>query len=373
MRATHDHKRVFLLLSLLAFALALQQRIVLSSHIPLNVDESMVLHEVQLMHGLPVHFIGYGWGENVLLAYLALPFIRSGLDPLAVLRCIVCIASIVTLLLTAHIARRWFGDWVGVATFFIGALWPWSVASGSVAFNVFLTVPMLLGAGLLFEYYIRSKKIAAAIGSGALIGFATYGYAMVFIWGLFFFGACFYVACKKNLLPGWWWMAGVCCIIAFPMLLFYAKNSFGASIPEALGPLQFPTLTASRFGNIIVGGGFLQKAGSYVWNYFSHFNFFLLSVGLFSHRYSSYFSYGWDPFLIYLALWQLLSTKKMPAIMAFWLCTYPLASSITRVDGIFALTRDVIGMPVLIMLSAYGAVFLIRAMSKFFKFDRIFR
>ncbi len=348
-----------LLLAVLAIALAIQQRISFSTHVPLNVDEKMLIIEMQRMHGLPVHFIGYGWGENVLLAYAARPFVALGFDPLNVIRAIVSLASIATLLMTAYLARHWFGDTVALVSLFNGALWPWSVASGGVGFNVFLALPLFIGAIILFAQYLRSGRRLLPYIAGACIGIASYGYAIVLVWALFFFIGSLFVSLRHKRIKGWSQMFGVAGLIALPMILFYAKNSFGLPLPDTFWLLQFPTLTASRFANIVVAGSLFQKIGACTWNYISHFNFFLLAIALFSHRYGSYFAYAWDPFLIYIALWQLLATRKMPLTLAWWLCLYPIGSSLTRVDGIFALTRDVIGMPALIIVSSFGLVFVV--------------
>ena len=49
---------------------------------PMQVDEGMLTREIHRVldnpgEKIPVHFTGFGWGENNLLAYLSVPLIKT--------------------------------------------------------------------------------------------------------------------------------------------------------------------------------------------------------------------------------------------------------------------------------------------------------
>lgn len=373
-------------------------RIISANVLQPHVDEMKLLDEIRNLHWypLPVHFYGFGWGEHVPLALIAWPFITwLRLPGVAVLRCIVFIANYISLGLLFLLARRWFGPIIAAVTICIASIWPWNIITGTIGFNAFLTPQLFLGAMLSFEKYRAQQKNSLLVIAALLFSAMCYLYAASFLWiptiiFLYWLAYPKVFTLKKILM-----MALMCLVLAWPIALVHIQSQFNLQLPTQIGPLGFPHLDQSRFSNASLGFFYHTPAtliGHYVLNYISHFAFIFLVfspaysligrgvmpglylnpmsfiLSLFHNHVStdtplfdSTLAFVWDVFLIPLGIYALIRSKQSKELKRFfiaWLVLYPAGPSLVNADFVgYTITRDLFGLPLLMMFAAYGLVF----------------
>jgi len=382
-------------------------RLYVMAHLGPMLDELKLIQEIIDLRGplVPVHFYGFGWGENTLLAFLAWPFMRFlHAGGLATIRGLVFTANMVSIILLYRVTLLFFHRRVALVTTVFSALWPWSILVGSVGFNVFILQPFVLGAILLLYRYVRTRRTMLLYGAAAMLAITAYGYELMLVW-VPILAILWYFCNRKHVrLSALVGPAFLGVVIAFPIALFHLQAHLNYYFVDHLFFFSYPHLRATRYDGIAITGiyGGASLIGHYLFNYFAHFVFIFLAFsplyyyashdvfvavlnsGAFfitdplfyllapqNGLYFSSLSSLWDPFLILFALYLLTIKKTVFQNRMFffgWFLLYPLIPSFVNGDYVgYNLTRDIIGLPVLLMLSAFGAVSLLEKAQKEFK------
>ena len=207
----------------------------------------------------PVLFISWGSGQNVLMSYLALPFVALfGLNEWAI-RLPNAISGCLTLLVFWRLARRSGGVRFGLLALGLLVINPWHIMMSRWALES-NQLPFFLLTGVWCTVLAREKPWAL-LGAAASLGLALYAY------GTAFFFLPVYLICAVIWLRRDLHWASFCAslalfaLLAFPIALCQARNALG--LPEMrLFGLTLPRLTEGRQAatSVFGGGGFVRNA-----------------------------------------------------------------------------------------------------------------
>ncbi len=391
-RYVQKRKVLFFVIVLLIAAVL---RLIVISGLGSLSDERKLIDEIMRLDWgqIPVHFYGHGWGENVVLGFMAWPFIMlGGTHALLTIRIIVLFANLLSIVLLYRIAAVLFNASIATIAFVFAALWPWNIIAGSIGFNVFLLPTLLLGAILFMLQSARVKKPWMLYVAASLLAVSLYTYAAAFIWVPLIIVASV-ISFKEKFLTKHH-LLSLCLLIALglPIAFFHLKSQFGWPPINNFLFLHYPPITQTRFNNISIVTLWHSPTAvsiNYVMNYFLHYLFPYLAYNPFYAAVTDQNIYGfihsglgflqdplfyawaprnglyltslaflWDPILIVAGLYALVRRRMRPPYRSFvllWLVLYPLGPSFINGDYVgFTTTRDIFGMPVLILLSACG-------------------
>ena len=207
----------------------------------------------------PVLFIAWGSGQNVLMSYLAMPFLALfGMSEWA-LRLPNAIAGCLTLFVFWRLARRIDGRRFGLLALFLLAINPWHVMASRWALESNL-LPAFLLAGVWCTVLAREKPWAL-LGASAAFGLALYAYGTAFFFlPLYLLLAVLWL--RRDLRPAPFLCAlGLFALLALPIALCQARNALGLPAMRFLG-LTLPALTEGRqAATSVFGGGGLKAVG----------------------------------------------------------------------------------------------------------------
>ena len=246
-------RRVILVILFLAGAAL---RLLLLGKYPpgLNQDEASEGYETWalLVSGMdrngnpwPVIFPSWGSGQNVLYAYLSLPFVALfGLTP-GTFRLTAALWGTLTLPAVWGLGRRLWGEKGGAVCLALAALCPWHIMLSRWALEAnLLPCFLLLGIWLAAESLRRPWLL---LGSAAAFGLSLYAYGPAFL-----FLACFLppalvcLLCRKKI-P--WYVfsasAGLFLLLAAPVTAANLRSALGLDAVRVLG-LTLPKLTETR-------------------------------------------------------------------------------------------------------------------------------
>ena len=202
----------------------------------------------------PVLFVSWGSGQNVLMSYLAMPFIAlMGLNELSV-RLPNALSGCLTLFVFWRLARRCGGERFGLLALGLLAINPWHIMMSRWALESNL-MPFFLMTGVWLTVLARDRPWALA---GAAVSFALAIYA----YGTAFFFLPLYlilavVWLRKDLRP-WPFVASLALflLLVLPIALCQMINVLGLEEISFLG-VTLPRLTESRQSAVSVfsGGG----------------------------------------------------------------------------------------------------------------------
>lgn len=369
-------------------------RLIVLTNLGSLADEQKLIEELLQLDWtqIPVHFYGYGWGENVVLAFLAWPFVvLYSTPPLLTLRLIVLFANLLSMILLYELAQIFFNRSIAMIALVFAALWPWHIIAGSVGFNVFLLPAFLLGAMFFALHGQLSKKSWPSYVAAILLGVSLYTYAAAFTWVPILLIA-YYISFRTKLRMHHLLALCVLIVISIPIALFHLKSQFGWPPINQFSFMHYPPIPETRFNNISVvtlWDSPVLAATNYLGNYLLHYVFLYLAYNPFYATVGNHVFYGlmysglgfltdpyfyewaprnglyvtslaflWDPFLIVAGLYALIRRRIRTLYRSFilvWLALYPIGPSFINGDSIgYTTTRDIFGMPVLILLSACG-------------------
>lgn len=397
MRLSRQHVLIGIII-----AVAAVLRLIVLLQLPPLKDELILAAEAKnlLWYPLPVHFVGFGFGENVLLAFVSWPLTHlAHIGFITALRAIVFAANLLGLSLLYALARRMFNANIAMLTLAFAAIWPWHILAGSIGFNVFLTLPLFLGAFLLLMDGIERRSSWRLYLAATVLAVSCYAYELALVWsGLVFLLIAIHYAKKIHFssIVGPLVLFGV---LAFPIIFFHTQSHLGIHLTDRFLFFSYPELTTPRLGHIAITRLYHGPAliGHLFLNYVTHFVFIFLSFQ--PHYYSDYsgiatlmqsfiahsgISFLWSTAFYYLTPihglyftaianpWDVLfvsvgiaallwSKRSFPyrRMLIAWLFLYPIAPSFINADYVgFTVTRDLFGMPLLIMLSAFGATWI---------------
>lgn len=206
----------------------------------------------------PLLFVSWGSGQNVLLSYLALPFVALlGLGPWSIrLPCAIC--GCLTLPVFWRLARRCGGRRFGLLALGLLALNPWHIMISRWGLESNL-LPFFLLLGIWLTVLARDRPWAL-VGAAAAFGLALYAYGTAFFFlPLFLIGAV--IQLRKTLRPGSFCTAlALFLLLALPIAACQLINVLGLEPQHFLG-LTLPRLTHGRqAATSVLGGGGFQAA-----------------------------------------------------------------------------------------------------------------
>ncbi len=265
----------------------------------LNVDEASIGVDAYYVYkygvdrngvSYPTQFIAYGQEQNALYGYLLIPFIAALGLKVTVIRLPMLVLGILTLPLVYLVAKRTFGERLGLLSMFFVAISPWHIMLSRFALDVNL-FPFIftLGYAGLVRSLRNSQWFPVACFFFALC-FYSYG-PSYFIVPAFLAGALWMLIKKGQVNPRYA-VAGLALlgVLAIPIGLFIIINAFGLDSIQ-VGPVTIPALPSPpRFlsETSLLHGSLLPTLGENLWR---------LLVLLFSQTdglvYNAYEPYGY--------------------------------------------------------------------------------
>lgn len=206
----------------------------------------------------PVLFISWGSGQNVLMSYLALPFVALlGLSELSI-RLPNALCGCLTLLVFWRFSRRARGRAFGLLALFLLAVNPWHVMMSRWALESNL-LPFFLLLGIWLTSFAREKPWALA-GAAAAFGLSLYAYGTAFFFlPVYLVGAVIWL--RRDLKPAPFCVSlAIFLVLALPIALCQLENALGWEEISVLG-ITLPRLTEGRqSATSVFGGGGLAAA-----------------------------------------------------------------------------------------------------------------
>ena len=206
----------------------------------------------------PVLFISWGSGQNVLMSYLAMPFVALfGLSEWTI-RLPNAISGCLTLLVFWRMARDAGGRRFGLLALFLLVINPWHVMMSRWALESNL-LPFFLLTGIWCTALAREKPWAL-VGAAACFGIGLYAYGTAFFF-LPVYLLCAIVWLRRDLRPASFCTAlALFLLLAFPIALCQLRDALGLPEIRVLG-LTLPRLTEGRqAATSVFGGGGLRTA-----------------------------------------------------------------------------------------------------------------
>lgn len=315
----------------------------------LNVDEALdgylaysLAETGQDMHGnvWPAHFYAYGWGENITLSLLQIPFIKIfGLTAIA-LKIPIIIASILAIFFLFLLTKELFNAKIALLAAFMLTISPWHLMLSRLNMNPMLLPMLYLSSLYLIVKTLKTQKVWYLYLSAIPLAISLYTYALSFIWLPMILLAIFIiyypeVKFKKHL-PLW---SLLIILLASPIIVFYLKNQFrwiGLTINQWWF-FSLPQLALTRFDMV---GIFhlkpLSAAVFFIYNYFSYYN---LNFLFFHHQYNLKLStigfgimYLWEVVAIFIGGHQIIKLKRTNRsyqLIAAWLLLAPIPAALT--------------------------------------------
>ena len=206
----------------------------------------------------PVLFISWGSGQNVLMSYLAIPFIALfGLSEWT-LRLPNAISGCLTLLVFWRMARYAGGRRFGLLALFLLTVNPWHIMMSRWALESNL-LPFFLMTGIWCTALARERPWALA-GAAACFGIGLYAYGTAFFF-LPVYLVCAVVWLRRDLRPASFCTAlALFLLLALPIAICQLHDALGLPEMKLLG-LTLPRLTEGRqAATSVFGGGGLALA-----------------------------------------------------------------------------------------------------------------
>ena len=253
----------YLLPALLLIALGCVLRLWALGALPcgLNQDEASAGYEAwALLHygidrcgdSWPVLLTAWGSGQNVLMSYLALPFVALlGLTEVSV-RLPNAIFGCLTLPVFWRFARRCGGKRFGLIALGLLTVNPWHIMASRWALESNL-LPFFLLTGVWLTAVSMEKPWALA-GAAAAFGLSLYAYGTAFFF-LPLYLVCAVILLRKRLKPAPFFVSlGIFLLLALPIGLCQLLNVMKWEEMRFLG-LTLPRLTENRQAATSVFGG----------------------------------------------------------------------------------------------------------------------
>jgi len=211
---------------------------------------------------LPVHFISWGSGQNVLYSYIMIPFILIfGLTELAVrlpMAIIGCISLILTYFTLRRVKDKKFAA-VGLAFL---AICPWHIMKSRWGLESNLFPDLILIAVYFIIKAIDNKKMYNLYIASVIFGLSAYSYGTAYFFlPVFLIILLIYLVRNKHItMKNAVISFIIVSFIALPMVLFTIINTF--DLPEISLPfMTIPRLKANRYQEIasVFSSEFIEK------------------------------------------------------------------------------------------------------------------
>ena len=206
----------------------------------------------------PVLFISWGSGQNVLMSYLAMPFVALfGLSEWT-LRLPNAISGCLTLFVFWRFAKRAGGRRFGLLALFLLVINPWHIMMSRWALESNL-LPFFLMTGVWLTA-LSQEKPWALLGASACFGLALYAYGTAFFF-LPVYLICAVLWLRRELRPASFLTAlALFALLALPIAMCQLRDALGLPEISILG-LTLPRLTEGRqAATSVFGGGGVKAA-----------------------------------------------------------------------------------------------------------------
>lgn len=216
----------------------------------INQDEAFAGYNAYaLAHGgkdsfgniLPMFFVAWGSGMNVLQSYLSIPFIALFGTHAWVIRLVPGICAVLTLVLVYRIFRKTTNDILALFAFFFAGIMPWHIMLSRCAIETNLAPAFLTFAFFFFLKGMEKEKFLLL--SALFYGLSLYAYSAVWIFLPFLlFFEVLYLFLRKKLRRNRYTIGAAVILAVFylPVCLFVMINH--DMIPE----IKLPFLTIPK-------------------------------------------------------------------------------------------------------------------------------
>ena len=272
MNRLKQNKSLILIILLILFGAII--RVALIDKVPnaLNVDEVSAGYESYsvLNYGvdrngnfLPVHFVAWGSGQNVLYSYLMMPFILIfGLNAVSI-RLPMALIGVLALFIFYKLIKNVENKKVAIIGLSFLVICPWHIMKSRWGLESNILPELILLSSFILIKYIKTKNAKLLYLFSLVLGISTYAYGTSYFFVPVFLGiTLIYLLYKKNikisqaiktlLITG---------IIASPLIIFTIINTF--DLPQIdLGFMTIPRLTANRYQEVssVFSGSFLKNS-----------------------------------------------------------------------------------------------------------------
>lgn len=221
----------------------------------LNQDEASIGYETLLLlqsgadrsgNSMPIHFVSWGSGQNVLYAYLSMPFVKYlGLNTFSV-RIVNALFSCLSLLIFFFIFRKLFDKRHSLVALAFFAITPWSIMSArwGLESNIFPAFFLLGVYFLILGYKTKQYFYLLSFFTFALSLYA-YGTSYLVVPLFLLFTIPFLIVNKQIKIFYLIFGLVLFAIIALPIALFLIINHFNLPTIHFLN-ITIPRLNANR-------------------------------------------------------------------------------------------------------------------------------
>lgn len=272
MNKLKENKSLILIIALILFGAFI--RIALIDKIPnaLNVDEVSAGYEAYSIlnygvdrngNSLPVHFVAWGSGQNVLYSYLMIPFILIfGLNVFSI-RVPMALIGSSALFLFYKLIKNVENKKVAIIGLAFLAICPWHIMKSRWGLESNIFPELILLSSFILIKYIKTKNYKLLYLFAGVLGISTYAYGTSYFFVPIFLGILLiYLLYKKNIkIIDAIKVIIVTSVIALPLIVFTIINTF--DLPQInLGFMTIPRLTANRYQEVssVFSGDFLKNS-----------------------------------------------------------------------------------------------------------------
>lgn len=273
----------------------------------LNQDEASIGYEAYslLQNGIdrngmsyPVNFISWGSGQNVLYAYLSIPFIKLfGLNVLST-RILMALVGCFTLLVIYLFSSKHLKKSYSLILLFIFSIIPWHLMKSRWGLESNIFPDLILYSLMLVYLGAETLKKRYYIFSAIILGISTYSYGTSYLFvPLLSILLYFKLIQKKKMkiidVVLYLFIIG---FISFPMILYVIVNQFNLNTIH-IGPITIPKLYINRAQSVT-----LLSGNNFLINFFSVIIFLIFQSDVISYNCIPYFGIYYFisfPFLLY--------------------------------------------------------------------------
>lgn len=236
----------------------------------LNYDEASIGYEAYSLtkYGIdrngfsfPIHFISWGSGQNVLYAYILIPFIKIlGLTTFSV-RLPMLIISCLSLIVAYYLFKEIFKDKIMIPMLLF-AIIPWHFMKSRWALESNIFPDMILFSIYLLTKFHNTKNKKYLYINTIILGISLYSYGTSYVFVPIYFILNYAYLLYKKLISTKTFIVNLLIIfvIAIPLLIFVYINLFKVNYIKIFN-MTIPRLYFNRFEDvtIIKNSNFFQK------------------------------------------------------------------------------------------------------------------
>lgn len=236
----------------------------------LNYDEASIGYEAYSLtkYGIdrngfsfPIHFISWGSGQNVLYAYILIPFIKIlGLTTFSV-RLPMLIISCLSLIIAYYLFKEIFKDKIMIPVLLFTII-PWHFMKSRWALESNIFPDMILFSIYLLTKFHNTKNKKYLYINTIILGISLYSYGTSYVFVPIYFILNYAYLLYKKLISTKTFIVNLLIIfvIAIPLLIFVYINLFKVNYIKIFN-MTIPRLYFNRFEDvtIIKNSNFFQK------------------------------------------------------------------------------------------------------------------